>query len=147
MRRQRLAAQTYGGDDLAVERPPAAVGLVEPGEEVEQRRLAGAVRTDQCGDGPPLDLEVIDLDGRETTECAPHVVGDEDRVRLGNPRLTLDLGGPGRARDGHRSLIATSRLSPRMPCGRKIINSISATPTSMNRTAPTLLLSMSQSGM
>jgi hypothetical protein len=36
---------------------------VEAGDQVEERRLAGAVRPDQGGDDAALDLEVVDVDG------------------------------------------------------------------------------------
>ncbi len=67
----------------AVEVPRPVLGSVEPGEQVEQRRLAGAVRSDERRDRAPLDLEVLDVDGLEAAEGAVEVVDDEDRVGLG----------------------------------------------------------------
>ena len=75
------------GDVLAVERPHPAVGLVEAGQQVEERRLAGAVRADQGRDEAPRDLDVIDVDGDEAAVLAVHAVGDEDRIRLRRARL------------------------------------------------------------
>ena len=63
---------TWCGGELAqrpaVERPRASVGLVEAGQQVEQRRLARAVGPDQAGDAAALDLQVVDRHGGETAE-------------------------------------------------------------------------------
>ncbi len=57
--------------ELPVERPACpASRLVESGEQVEQGRLAGAVRADEGGDGAALDLEVLDVDGGQAAEAA-----------------------------------------------------------------------------
>ncbi len=80
------------GDLLAVEVPLPVIGVVEAGEQVEERRLAGAVRSDQGGDLVALDLDVVDVDGDETAELPAHRVGDEDRVGLGDAGLAS--GGP-----------------------------------------------------
>ena len=53
---------------------------MRPGEQVEQRRLAGPVGTDQGRDLSPLHLDVVDVDGDEPAELTAHGVGDEDRV-------------------------------------------------------------------
>ena len=106
-------------------RPRPAVGLVEPGEQVEERRLAGAVGADQRGDLVALDLDVVDVDGGEAAEAAPHAVGDEDRVGLGDaghgarssPSPASVAGVDGLAQ---RTSNTCSRRSPKMPCGRKI---------------------------
>ena len=50
-------------DPLAGERHAAAVGAHEPGDDVEERRLAGAVRADQGRDGAGLDRERRGVDG------------------------------------------------------------------------------------
>ena len=101
----------------AVERPVAAVGAVEPGEQVEEGGLAGAVRPDQRGDHAALDLHVLHVDRGQAAEAAGDVVGDHDRVGLRRARLvghvrehlTRAQGARGRAPAGglHRS----SRLS------------------------------------
>ena len=116
------------------------VGLVEAGEQVEEGRLAGAVRTDERRDGAPLDLEVVDVDRDQAAEAAPHAVDHEDRIGLRHAGLGRDAVAvdAARRRSRHRrSLTATSRLSPRMPCGRKIISSIRPRPTRISRTMPT----------
>ncbi len=74
------------GDLLAVEVPLSVIGVVEAGQQVEERRLAGSVRPDQGGDLAALDLDVIDVDGDEAAELPAHRVGDEDRVGLGDTR-------------------------------------------------------------
>src|SRR5690606_34153902 len=63
----------------------AALGrrrLVEAGDEVEERRLAGSIGPDERRDDASLDLEVADVDGCHTAELPYDVVHDEDRVRL-----------------------------------------------------------------
>ena len=67
---------------LAVERPVPGVGLVEPGHQVEERRLAGAVGADQGGDRAALDLDPVDVDGGDAAEVAAHAGRREDRVGL-----------------------------------------------------------------
>ena len=68
------------------------VGRVEAGEQVEQGGLAGPVGADQAGDHAPLDLEVVDVDGRQAAEAALHVVHHQDRVGLGHAGTALDVG-------------------------------------------------------
>ena len=53
---------------VPVEGPAAAVRVVEAGEQVEQGRLARAVRTDERGDRVALDLEVLDVDREQPAE-------------------------------------------------------------------------------
>ncbi len=55
---------------VTVERPRPGVGAIEPGEQVEQGGLPGAVRSDQTRDTATLDLEVLDVDGLEAAERA-----------------------------------------------------------------------------
>src|SRR5262249_61767043 len=57
-----------GRDVVAVEEAPPLGGPEEPGEDPEQRRLAGTVGTDQPDDGAARDLEVDLADGHEATE-------------------------------------------------------------------------------
>ena len=64
---------------------------VEPGDEVEEGRLAGAVGADQRRDVPALHLEVVDVDGGHAAELADDVVDDEDRVGLGRAGLGVDV--------------------------------------------------------
>jgi hypothetical protein len=57
--------------------------LVEAGDQVEERRFAGAVRTDQRGDRAALHLEVAHVDGCHPAEAALDVVDHEDGIGLG----------------------------------------------------------------
>ena len=103
-------ATLWAGTPARLGRPRTAsarVGLVEAGEQVEQRRLAGAVRTDQGGDGAPLDLEVVDVDRDEAAEPAGDAVGHEDRIGLGDPRL-----GPGPAKASRRTECRVGASAP-----------------------------------
>ena len=50
-------------------------GLVHAGDQVEDRRLAGAVRTDERGDRPVAYLEVHVLDRADATELLAESVG------------------------------------------------------------------------
>ena len=79
----------HAGEVVAVEGPVAAVRLVEPGEQVEERGLAGAVGADEGGDRAALHLEVVDVDGRQAAEARLTAVDDEDRVGLGRPGFAL----------------------------------------------------------
>jgi hypothetical protein len=56
------------GDGGATERDPATVGAVKAGEDIEQRRLAGAVRADQAGDGAFADFERAPVDRADAAE-------------------------------------------------------------------------------
>jgi hypothetical protein len=67
-------------------------GTVEPGDQVEERRLPGAVGPDQSGDDAPLHLQVVHVDGGDAAEVANDVVDLEDRVGLGGSGLCCDLG-------------------------------------------------------
>ena len=97
---------------LAVEVPRAGVGLVEPGEQVEERGLAGAVRSDQRGDPVALDLEVFDVDGEEAAERG----GSPSATRIGScfgmPRVVPRLGGRRRLSGHRRPALACHRRCP-----------------------------------
>ena len=74
-------------------------------------------------------------------KCAADAVGDEDRVGLGHARARSAHAGAGvdGRGSGQRTSKACSRLSPKMPCGRKTTSSASATPATMYFTWPKLL--------
>ena len=147
---------------LAVEGPVARVGAVEAGEQVEERRLAGAVGPDQAGDHAALDLDVVDVDGGEAAERAADAVGDHDRVGLLRAGLVGDVAqrraggvdvdlsvdvpassaGRGCWSRCQRASRASSLRSPKIPCGRKIISSIRARPMKMKRIRLAWLLFM-----
>ena len=67
---------------LAVEAQRAGVRLVEPGDHVEERGLAGAVRPDQADDLPRLDVERDIVDRDDPAEPPRHVANLEQRHRL-----------------------------------------------------------------
>ena len=90
-----------------------AVGLVEAAQQVEQRRLAGAVRADQRGDRAARDLEVLDVDGGEAAEAPRDVVGDHDRVDLGDAGYGLALGEPAGLRPANAAGRGPARPSRR----------------------------------
>src|SRR5262249_3776640 len=64
---------------LAREDDRARVGLVEAGDQVEERRLAGAVRPDQPDDLAGLDVERHVVDGDDAAETPPYVLEREQR--------------------------------------------------------------------
>ena len=98
-------------DPLAGERHAAAVGAHEPGDDVEERRLAGAVRADQGRDGAGLDRERRGVDGSDAAVVLPHLVRLEER--------------------GHSSTI--SSRSPNRPCGRNSMSAIRISPITTSR--------------
>ena len=56
--RLAMLVGAQAGDVVAVEEDPAGVERLEAGDQVEQRRLAGAVRTDDAED-----LALVDVEG------------------------------------------------------------------------------------
>src|SRR5262249_33808794 len=64
---------------LALEADRPRVGLVEARDQVEERRLAGAVRPDQPDDLPGLDIERHVIDGDDAAETSPYVLEREQR--------------------------------------------------------------------
>ena len=74
MRRRAQKALTVEGD-LAGVRP------VEPGDQIEERGLAGAVRPDQACDLAALDAERDVIDGDDTAKAPRHVLEREEGHR------------------------------------------------------------------
>src|SRR5439155_5943777 len=68
------------GDVLAVEDDPAGRRLVDAGQHVEERRLAGAVRPDQRDDRAARDREVDVVRRDETAELLPDLLRDQKVV-------------------------------------------------------------------
>ena len=99
------------GEVLAVERPASFVGLVEPRQQVEQRRLAGAIGADERGDGVARNLQVIDIDRDQTAEDALHAIRHDDRVDLLDSGPDLALVQPRRLRTGDRGLYVSGQRS------------------------------------
>ena len=118
------------GPDRAGDHRPAADGdppggrVVDPGDDVEERRLAGAVRADQADDRALGDVEADVVDGDEAAEPLRDVLGaEQDRAlrrrwrgrRLHPAHRSLERGrrpavGDLRARPGRRRACAAPRL-------------------------------------
>src|SRR5690625_456197 len=64
--------------------------LVKVGEDIEVRVIAITVGPDECCDGPPLNLKMLDVDGNEPAKMPVHVVGHQDGVGFGRTWLVLD---------------------------------------------------------
>ena len=65
---------------MAVEDDVAVVGRQEPGDDVEARRLAGAVGAEKADDLASLDGEGDAADDRSLLETLTQVAGDEALV-------------------------------------------------------------------
>ncbi|AEK29578.1 Hypothetical membrane associated protein [Bifidobacterium animalis subsp. lactis CNCM I-2494] len=83
--------RVHMGHVLAVELPGAGVRGVEAGHEVEERRLAGAVRADEGRDAMTFDLEMPHIHGRHATEATGDVVSHQNRVGLVHAGLVLHV--------------------------------------------------------
>src|SRR6185369_11204779 len=68
------------GDVLAVEGDAPLVGTQDLGDEAQQRRLAGAVGTDEPDDFLALQLEAHAVDGGESAEALREIFHTEERV-------------------------------------------------------------------
>ena len=58
-----------GGDVLAVDQHPTLGRVLEAGDDVEHRRLPGAVRADETGDVTGIGMEVHPLVGHHAAEA------------------------------------------------------------------------------
>ena len=96
---------------LALEPDVAGVGLVDAGDEVEERRLAGAVRPDHADDLALVDVQVELVDAREPAEAL---------------RDALEL-------EQRRHQTISTRDVPSSPCGRAFISTIRITPMRISR--------------
>ena len=96
-----------------VEAPPAAVGAIEPGQHVEERRLARTVGSDERGDRVAFDLEMLHQHRGESAEAPRDPVDDEHRIRLRYAGLRRQLAcGCGCCFSHRASLPCASRGSP-----------------------------------
>src|SRR5262249_42891755 len=93
-------------DRLAVEEDVALVRLVDAGDQVEERRLAGAVRADHAHD---LVLVHVEVELRDDLEPAE---GLRDALQLEHPR--------------HQTI--STFAVPNRPCGLIVITAISSAP-------------------
>src|SRR6185312_13104091 len=96
---------------LALEPDVARVGLVHAGHEIEERRLARAVRPDHADDLPLVDVQVEPVDAHEPTEAL------RDAVELEQRR--------------HQTI--STRAEPNSPCGRAFMSTMRMTPIRMSR--------------
>jgi hypothetical protein len=79
----RERVRRLAGEVLAAEGDRAVGRLVDPGEHVEERRLAGPVGADQADDRACRDEEVHVVDGDEAAELLAHLLCDEQLVHSG----------------------------------------------------------------
>ena len=77
--RPRDLVRLEAGDALAVEDDVATGRLVDARDQVEQRRLAGAVRADHADDLAPVDVEIEIVDDLEAAE------GHRDALQIEEP--------------------------------------------------------------
>src|SRR5689334_12952483 len=98
---------------LRVQREPPGARLVEAGEAVEHRRLAGAVRADDRGDVPLVGGEGEVVDRGEAAEPHREMLDLEER-RLPLLRVVVERhGGPPRP-------VEPPASSPTAPCSRSV---------------------------
>ena len=76
------------GDVLTVKKDPARIRAIEPGNDVEQRGLAGAIGADEAGDRACLHLQRTVIDGAHAPETQGHV-DHLQRGRHGRPSSSL----------------------------------------------------------
>ncbi len=100
-----------------VEQDVPLVGLVDAGDEVEQRRLARAVRADHAHDLALVHVQVELVDHAQAAERHRDALELEDARPLGRCL-------------GHQ---ISTRGVPSKPCGRAIISTISSAPSSRMR--------------
>src|SRR6202011_1528881 len=101
-------------DALAGEEDVAAGRLVQSGDEVEQRRLAGAVRADHAHDLALVDVQV-EL-GQDVEAAERHRDSAQVEELLGHQMIS-------------------TRRSPRMPEGRATMTATRMAPITMKRVA------------
>ena len=106
---------------LAVEDQRPRVGVIEAGEQVEERGLAGAVRSDQRGDDTALDTRG-DRRRRRAVRRRP---GGSRRRRGSDPAWRLRVSQERRraSAGGQRASSNISSRDPKIPCGRKTMSS------------------------
>src|SRR3546814_1949731 len=75
----------------------ALVGLDFAGQQLEQGRLARAVRADDADAVAALDAEIQPLDDREVAEALGHALGHDHRLRSDIVVGEAELGDPGAA--------------------------------------------------
>ena len=68
------------GDLLSIQLDPAGIGAHETGQDIEQRRLAGAVRPDQPENLAALEGEAAIVYGPDAAEGFANVVGSDHAI-------------------------------------------------------------------
>src|SRR5262249_55465977 len=137
------------GDVAAAEKNPAAMGGEEARDQVEQRRLAGAVGADDRVQRPGSEAQADPIDRGEPAEAFGQSIETEDRLAHGSVRNSYSAGRPWGPK--HRPKGTPPRAT--MPPGAKITTRIAITPTisewcsqcvetssriTMNRLVPTI---------
>ena len=98
-------------DAAPVEHDVAAVGLVDAGDQVEERRLAGAVRADHADDLALVDVQLEIRDDLEPAEC------ERDAAQCEQGLV------------GHQTI--STRRSPKRPFGRSTMSTTRIAPSTM----------------
>ena len=127
----RPTGRAPAGDVLAVDADLALRGLDEPGDRVDQRGLAGAVRPDEPDDLPGLDLEAHVVDGHGAPE--PHREILDAKGRGLDPARARHRGARAPAGRGAR---ASSGPSPRPRTAGRAAPLGCATTETSSRTPP-----------
>src|SRR5690606_11661127 len=107
-------------DGPALQEHPAAVGLVEAADDVEQGALARAVGADEAEDGAPGHGEGDSLEGLQAAEGLLDLVNFQERpAAFGHPASPALAGrvrgGSGRSPLG-RKIMSSSRMTLKMAC-------------------------------
>jgi hypothetical protein len=58
--------------------------LIEPGEQIKERRFSRTVRPNQSCDRVSWNFNVLDIDGDKATKLATNAIGNENRVLFRN---------------------------------------------------------------
>src|SRR5207247_420830 len=81
------------GDVLAPEQDLPAVGREEPGDQIDERRLAGAVGADEREHLPLLDREIHVVHGVGVAEILDEILGDQE-AHVSSPSSSARRAGP-----------------------------------------------------
>src|SRR2546422_1430377 len=106
-------------DLLPAVRDRAVVGAEQAGQDVEERRLAGAVRADERADLAARQVEAHAVDRTDTAERLTDVDDPEQRLRHDGlrPRQEFRAGRPARAGSGwRRARAASTPCTSSPPC-------------------------------
>src|SRR5699024_2183742 len=104
------SVRRLGGDITAIERHAPGRGLIDAGDQVEQRRLAGAVGADDGIDLAALYLEIQILDCQHAAEFLAQAAYGQQTVRHASPRRNRCSSVGSRPRG--RKIMTTIRMAP-----------------------------------